>query len=268
MKWRAINRQGKPTPGGHFLIRDWSMIASASPPTQGKRHWGLSAVIDDGQEPSGAQIARLHEAVACFGAPADVSKHVRIVEATDGQSIHYWSWYENVSNGAVEWAQEVEGVASPAGEGCSTPGCAMHHHSPEDMAKWEGECMERDGFFVHWVQLGDYVNTHTHGFPATWDHRDFGVVLPIDLDTASAIFWRLAELVESGRKLEDGQVYDDVLQGLRVRLALAREVDRDVLRVLLPDKSGKLPGEEGCDPIFDGQARVDTDKPPTPTGAP
>lgn len=53
---------------------------------------------------------------------------------------------------------------------------------------------------------------------------------------------------------EPDVVYSDVLSGgYKIMFRVYKEHDREVLRLLLPDKEGFLPTDEKCDPFFKRQ---------------
>lgn len=88
----------------------------------------------------------------------------------------------------------------------------------EEMDSWEQKCMEKDGWFVHYVSesksevppLG--LNCHTHGIDDTFDHPNFQVVFPIEPKGCRAIFSILVELLRKGKRFAPGDESDEVLQ--------------------------------------------------------
>jgi hypothetical protein len=268
LKWRTINLQPHDRVPRHVLVRGWNVTATLGTVRGGMRQWAASAPLNDPRAvATPRQIGHLEECFRALGCPADVTAHLSKTPGPAGQTIYHCQWYESVVDGTVHWADGVPAVAEagtqPAGL-CTTPGCAEHEHTPEENDAWERQCMEEFGFFSHYVPdaAERFVNLHTHGFDESWGHPDFGIVLPITMELGTVILQRLAELVKGGEQFVDGGTYDHVLQGLRVRMVSVPETGRKILRVLIPDKAGVLPGEEGCAAVFNEQLTVDTDTPP------
>ena len=127
------------------------------------------------------------------------------------------------------------------------------------------------GFVIHYTQArpdddrnligGQTVaaNYHTHGFRETWQHEDLQIVFPLRPEVAHGIFWAFANRVRDGESFFADRDYLGLLGGgMRVKLINRVEGDRSVLRILLPDAQGLLPGEQGCDPTFNTQPDVVT----------
>jgi hypothetical protein len=135
--------------------------------------------------------------------------------------------------------------------------CDLCSGKIKDLPAWEREQMKKSGFYAHMVQEEDgYLNAHTHGFEETWGHTDVQVVLPIPGKTIMHIFWTLADWIKEGRKFEADKQYEQVIQGLPVKILWARDGDRPVLRIILPDSQARMPGDYGCDPAFEAQLTV------------
>lgn len=126
----------------------------------------------------------------------------------------------------------------------------------KDVEKWEKEQSEKHGFYAHLVPDEEdslYFNAHTHGFVSSWNHSDFQIVLPIDANIIMTIFHRLAERVKNGDKFEAGTRVEGVIKNYYVQFETAHESGRDVLRVVLPDPNGHLPGDLEVEEMFQGQ---------------
>lgn len=142
----------------------------------------------------------------------------------------------------------------------------------EELKRWEARMIAEHGFAIHYTaQRAEgppagsapwprgFADYHTHGFQETWSHPDLQLVITIGEGVAHGIFWAFARRVEAGERFEDGQDVEDVIGGgLRVRMRQRIQNGRLVLRVLLPDPEGKLPGDEGCEEFYAGQDRFDT----------
>jgi len=112
------------------------------------------------------------------------------------------------------------------------------------------------GWIGHYVPERDEDkpgrNFHTHGFDETWGHPDFQITMPLEPTVAHALFWILARRVKKGEKFETGIPYEGILgSGFITKFVEAKEDDRIVLRMLIPDKDGRLPGDDGCASAFE-----------------
>lgn len=131
--------------------------------------------------------------------------------------------------------------------------------SMDDLRKWEAEKMSKSGFFMHYVPYNEegYVSSHTHGVKKSWNHPDFEIVIPVGPETANSIMWELVNRVKKGETFEAGKKYDRVIKGFEVGFAWAVEDGRDVLRVILPDKNGLFPEDDGVDPNYGLQDKIE-----------
>ncbi|MCB0336214.1 MAG: hypothetical protein KDD62_07905 [Bdellovibrionales bacterium] len=84
------------------------------------------------------------------------------------------------------------------------------------------------------------VNHHTHGLERV-AHLDFQVVYPMERAYAFAILSTAAELVQGGRRFQDGEIAGDILaDGVKVKLVEVSEGNRRVLRIIVPDENYAL----------------------------
>ena len=149
---------------------------------------------------------------------------------------------------------------------CGDPNCAAGRMTARDRRVWEAECLAQFGFWVDYVEdefaglprpRSRMVNYHTHGFVESWGHPDFQIVFPLPVADVMATLHTFAERVKKGDKFTAGQICDEIIEEpYKVKLAAARECGRDVLRILVPDKANKFPGDAGVDPKFAIQAEV------------
>lgn len=63
-------------------------------------------------------------------------------------------------------------------------------------------------------------------------------------------------MVKKGTVFEVNKPYAKILVGMNVCFTKAKEDGRNVLRLLLPDPNGILPGEEGCEEPYERQLHV------------
>lgn len=118
-------------------------------------------------------------------------------------------------------------------------------------SKFEKESMEKMGWYAHYVFNCDKspanTNIHTHGVLESFNHKDLQICLPLPPNIAHGVFYTIIENIRKGKTYEVGQLYDDVLHGYSVKFIKAREMDRTVLRIVLPDKDGLF--EDGANKI-------------------
>lgn len=132
----------------------------------------------------------------------------------------------------------------------------------EEQRAREAEWLAEHGWFTHYVPLGrGYVNAHTHGISARFPGQlDFQIVVGVSSELVSGLFWDLFRRLEAGERFQAGQRVSELLRDAEVLLQLARESERDVLRLLFPAKNGALPGDpdypEDYAPL---QSSLDTD---------
>ncbi len=127
--------------------------------------------------------------------------------------------------------------------------CAMCELGPEKFHALEQKNMEEHGFFSHVIPEGNVINYHTHGLVESRNVMDLQILLGIRAETAHKIIWTIVQMIDEGLKLKDGLEID--LKGwesstipncscLRIKVVKAVETGREVFRVILPDKTGKL----------------------------
>lgn len=84
-------------------------------------------------------------------------------------------------------------------------------------------------------------DAHTHGIEEKFGHMDLQCVLPINADLVGDIFHRIVKMIKEGTKFESGKCYGDIVNNkYKIRFLTAMEGDREVLRIIIPDKNGKL----------------------------
>jgi hypothetical protein len=125
---------------------------------------------------------------------------------------------------------------------CDNEDCACCKNGLESVLKWEKEMIDNHGWYSHYViddpMSPNGFNCHTHGVKEVFNHPDFQIVLPMHQGVCSGIFGRLVEKLKGGDSLEG--TMDDVISMYSVRTIHAKEGDREVLRIIIPDKDGNL----------------------------
>lgn len=116
--------------------------------------------------------------------------------------------------------------------------------------QWQNEMLEEYGWYMDIVPAEEYdeihANYHTHGVQDNFNHMDFQIVLNMDPEIAHQIFVNLIIDISNGKSFEEGEKYSDAIEGFNVSFKEYKEMERDVLRVLLPDRDGILPNEKNC----------------------
>lgn len=135
--------------------------------------------------------------------------------------------------------------------GCKCGLCAMmargltEQEARAQHDKWAIEMMSRYGWYSHFVSddhdLTTNFNAHTHGLEVTFKHLNFQIVCPLKIETAQGLFLSAVDLLKSGLRFNDGDVVGKICAGgYKVKMVAARECDREVLRIIIPDKHGHL----------------------------
>ncbi|MDP3899763.1 MAG: DUF4262 domain-containing protein [bacterium] len=112
------------------------------------------------------------------------------------------------------------------------------------------------GWCAHFVT--DYfhenqVNYHTHGLPENFNHLDLQLVLPIDFSILHSLAVNLVNRIKSGESFRPNMRISDIVKSFNVTFIEAKENERTVLRVILPDKHGNLDRKTIQDGIFKDQ---------------
>ena len=83
-------------------------------------------------------------------------------------------------------------------------------------------------------------NAHTHGLSDRYNHLDFQLIYPLPPEKAHAILKDFADRVKGGETFTEGQEVEKIIKNYSVRLELAEEGERPVLRIILPGPDGIL----------------------------
>ena len=136
------------------------------------------------------------------------------------------------------------------------PGCACCEQGLEAVEKQEAKNMKTLGWYAHIVTDDpDYpyhFNYHTHGLIESFNHLDLQICCPIPPQVAHDIAISVIKLIKEGKSFEAGDTAFEVIENYPVTFAKARECDRDVLRIILPDHTGCLAKNE-IDSAWAGQ---------------
>lgn len=123
----------------------------------------------------------------------------------------------------------------------------------------EAEMIEKYGFYSHYVfetyenELNGLANIHTHGLKESFNHMDLQIVLPLEPQTVNGLLHTIVNNIKEGKVYKSGKLYDDVIENYCVMFKKFKEHDRDVLRLLLPDKDGFFPKDKECADMYKRQ---------------
>ena len=123
--------------------------------------------------------------------------------------------------------------------------CAACEQGMDAVIAHDTVAFNRYGWYAHIVQADpDYpfgVNYHTHGLLQSLKHKDFQICLCLSPEIAHSIVSDLVEHIKAGETFEAGKVASGIIRGgYNITFANAKECDRDVLRIIFPDKEGAL----------------------------
>lgn len=142
--------------------------------------------------------------------------------------------------------------------------CACCKDGVEETLRRQAELIEKVGWFSHIVPDQTAYNYHTHGLPELLNCPDLQVLLPIDPNkTHSLITSMINEAKEKAISFKAGEKFvvpnfKSATGDLIVLFVKAREGDREVLRVILPDKKGNL-GRDAEVPFCDQYQDIPVD---------
>ena len=131
--------------------------------------------------------------------------------------------------------------------------CAVCRDGIDAIEERERQNMETVGWYAHYVPDADDcpygINYHTHGSDHSFNHLDMQVCLAADPQTLHHVLSIAVGKIKEGAKFEHGKTYDDLIEPAngegtyKVLMLEAEECGRKVLRLIMPDKHGKLDGE-------------------------
>ena len=121
---------------------------------------------------------------------------------------------------------------------------ASREEAMQELRKWENDCVEKYGYYVHYVNSGELIDVHTHGLVETHNHIDLQIVLPIDPKISHSVISSAVSKIEKGETFEDGQIAEGIIKNFPVKFIEAEESGRKVLRIILPDPEGKIEQDE------------------------
>ncbi|MBP1309215.1 hypothetical protein JOD82_002235 [Paenibacillus sp. 1182] len=129
----------------------------------------------------------------------------------------------------------------------------------KQVQEFKEKCIQKYGFYVDLdpSEGKDQCNYHTHGVLESFGHLDLQIVFPIDPKIAGALFHSVVDEIRKGQVFQPDVEYFGMVADPNMPMVFKEvcETDRKVLRMLIPDRKGIVPGKQGCDPVFDVQWR-------------
>lgn len=128
----------------------------------------------------------------------------------------------------------------------------------KEMKRKQNVALEEYGWFAHYVfdndgELDEMANLHTHGVWENFGHRDLQIIIPIQPEVVHGIFANVIAQIKKGRFFQTDKPENNVINNYDVHFREFEEQGRKVLRIILPDPSGKFPWDEGCEEPYNRQ---------------
>ncbi len=116
---------------------------------------------------------------------------------------------------------------------------------PKEVKRKQKKSLKKYGWYSHYIKDDSDcpydVNYHTHGVKNNFDHPDFQIVFPIDVQISHNILFDIIDRVKKGKKFKVGVSYKGILtNNYKLKFIKAQESERDVLRLIFPDEAGNL----------------------------
>jgi Domain of unknown function (DUF4262) len=157
---------------------------------------------------------------------------------------------------------------------------AQSAHGLTRLQKWEDDKLKKYGWYAHYAfPSGDpardrdsglepglpkeFINAHTHGFPEKFGVPDLQIVLPVSVELTQRIFWAVHNRYAEGKVLGVGVPVEGVFEKVPVMLVPAKDGDRLVHRIVIPDSQGRLWDDPDCEPGYTAQVNAQTGFPGT-----
>lgn len=110
----------------------------------------------------------------------------------------------------------------------------------KSLPEWIIHYVFDEKFAVPSMNEFELINIHTHGVLEKYNHPDLQVVLPLNQQLAHYVMWELVNLIKSGKTFKAGDISEEVISNYSVYFINAYENDRNVIRMIMPDKNGTL----------------------------
>jgi hypothetical protein len=130
--------------------------------------------------------------------------------------------------------------------------CTICKYGVKAFRKKEANILKNYGWLVHHVFDGANPNFHTHGLQENFNHPDLQLSFPCAPETAQGILTIVADKIKTGEKFVSGNQYEDIIMNYKILFTSAKEFDRIVLRLILPNTDGKYDSAPVYKAQFDG----------------
>lgn len=108
-----------------------------------------------------------------------------------------------------------------------------------------GGCCQECGTVESGFKEG-LCNAHTHGM-SKYGHPDFQMVLAMSPQEVCYILNSFGKMVQNGATFKNGEYVAGIFEDCVVRLQTFWETDREVLRVIIPDRNNIFPEDPRCE---------------------
>lgn len=126
----------------------------------------------------------------------------------------------------------------------------------EEADKHTHEMMDQYGWIVHLITNAKNhykYDAHTHGLSDNFNHLDLQVVYPLPQDVLYSIILPIIRDIRAGKVFAENLIFRGYLKGeMPLTFHKTIETDREVLRLILPDKNANLFIDD-IDPLFKPQ---------------
>ena len=106
------------------------------------------------------------------------------------------------------------------------------------------KCEKKENTFLHYI-----CNAHTHGLNK-YNHPEFQLVLDMGMEEGMRILNTLGLRVKAGERFKAGDLVKGIYVDCDVRLEEFNDVNKKVLRVIIPDKNNYFPEDERCIDVY------------------
>lgn len=116
--------------------------------------------------------------------------------------------------------------------------------------KWAEDMLKEFGYYIHFISgyglYGNIVNYHTHGLMENLNHKELQIVLPISEKVSYNIFHSIVKVIKSGKKLEDGEMLEEIIVNFPIKIVKTTDGNNEVFRIVFPDPNGLFPEDSEC----------------------
>jgi len=121
--------------------------------------------------------------------------------------------------------------------------CFVCQNGIESLEDFEKTMMEKHGWYAHLVPDPSFplgINCHTHGLDHTFNHRDLQIIFPLNDKILIHLLHNCVDYIKENKHIPIEKELTGIIQDYHCKFVRAQECDRDVLRMIVPDKYGNL----------------------------